>query len=76
MKKTDGSAMLAHAKAVCAPRAWAWKNVVPMTQDCDMADEHYKLAARMNVRLPPVDGMRALPADCPLCNKQNALRTD
>ena len=43
MKKADGGAMLAHAKAVSAPRAWAWKNVVPMTQDTDMCDEHYRV---------------------------------
>jgi len=76
MRKTDGGAALAHARAVSAPRAWAWKNVVPMTQDCDLADQHYKLAARMNVRLPPVDGEHALPADCPLCDRTNGLRND
>jgi hypothetical protein len=76
MRKVDGGAMLAHAKAVSAPRAWAWKNVIPMTQDTDMCDEHYRIAARMNVRLPPIDGMDALPHDCPLCNKRNAIRDD
>jgi hypothetical protein len=68
--------MLAHAKAVSAPRAWAWKNVVPMTQDTDMCDEHYRIAARMNVRLPPIESMDALPDDCPLCNRRNAIRDD
>jgi hypothetical protein len=68
--------MLAHAKAVSAPRAWAWKNVIPMTQDTDMCDEHYRVAARMNLRLPPIDGMDALPDDCPLCNKKDAIRAD
>ena len=76
MKKVDGGATLAHAKAVSAPRAWAWKNVIPMTRDTDMCDEHYRIAARMNVRLPPIEGMDALPDDCPLCNKQNAIRDD
>jgi hypothetical protein len=76
MRKVDGGAMLAHAKAVSAPRAWAWKNVVPMTQDTDMCDEHYRIAARMNLRLPPIDGMDSLPDDCPLCNKKDAIRTD
>ena len=61
MRKVDGGAMLAHAKAVSAPRAWAWKNVVPMTQDTDMCGEHYRIAARMKLRLPPIDSMGALP---------------
>lgn len=68
--------MLAHAKAVTAPRAWAWKNVIPMTKDTDICDEHYRIAARMNLRLPPINGMDALPDDCPLCNKKNAIRKD
>jgi hypothetical protein len=76
MRKVDGGAMLAHAKAVSAPRAWAWKNVIPMTKDTDMSDDHYKMSVRMNLRLPPIDGMDALPDDCPLCNKKNAIRND
>ena len=76
MKKVDGGAMLAHAKAVCAPRAWAWKNVIPMTRDTDMSDEHYKMATRMKLCLSPIDGMDVLPHDCPLCKKRNAIRED
>jgi hypothetical protein len=76
MRKVDGGAMLAHAKAVSAPRAWAWKNVIPTTQDTDISDEHYRMAARMNLRLPPINGMDALPDDCPLCNKKNSIRND
>jgi hypothetical protein len=30
----------------------------------------------MNLRLPPIDGMDALPDDCPLCNKKDAIRND
>jgi hypothetical protein len=76
MRKMDGGAMLAHAKAVSAPRAWAWKNVIPTTKDTDISDDHYRIAARMNLRLPPIDGMDALPDDCPLCSKKNAIRND
>jgi Reverse transcriptase (RNA-dependent DNA polymerase) len=76
MRKVDGGAMLAHAKAVSAPRAWAWKNVIPTTQDTDISDDHYRMAARMNLRLPPINGMDALPDDCPLCNKKNSIRND
>jgi hypothetical protein len=76
MKKVDGGVMLAHALAVSAPRAWAWKNVTPMTQDTDLSDEHYRIATRISLRLPPTDGMGALPDDCPLCDKKNAIRDD
>ena len=65
----DGGAMLAHAKAVSAPRAWAWKNVIPTTPETDLSDEHYRIADRLSLRLPPIRGMKALPDDCPLCNK-------
>ena len=70
--------MLADARAVpvAAPRVWAWKNVTPMTPDTDLSDEHYRIAARMSLGLPPMNGMAALPDDCPLCDKQGALRTD
>ena len=49
---------------------------MPMTEDTDLSDEHYRIAARISLRLPPIEGMDALPDDCPLCNKQNALRHD
>ena len=76
MRKVDGGATLAHAKAVSAPRAWAWKNVTPLTKDTDISDEHYSIAVRMNLRLPPINGMNALPDDCPLCNEKDAIRDD
>jgi hypothetical protein len=41
-----------------------------------MSDEHCRIAFRMNLLLPPIDGIDALPDDCPLCNKTNAIRND
>ena len=92
MRRVDGGAMFAHAKAVSAPRAWAWKNVVPTTPETDLSDEHYRLADRLSLRLPPISGMGPLPddclccidwvnparatGDCPLCNKRDAIRLD
>jgi hypothetical protein len=76
MKKKDGGAMLAHAMAVSAPRAWAWKNVTPTTPETDLSDEHYRIADRLSLRLPPINAMQALPDDCPLCNRKNVIRLD
>jgi hypothetical protein len=63
MKKTDGGASLAHAKATSAPRAWAWKMVVPTTKELELADVQYRMAARLNLRLQPVTGAASLPSD-------------
>jgi hypothetical protein len=30
----------------------------------------------LSLRLPPISGMNALPDDCPLCNKRDAIRLD
>ena len=76
MKKVDGGAMLAHAKAVSAPRAWAWKNVIPTTAETHLSDAHYRIADRMSLGLPPINGMETLPDDCPLCHHKNAIRLD
>ena len=77
MRKVDGGVMLAHAKAVCAPRAWTWKNTIPMTRDTDISDEHYQIAVRMNVLVCHRSTEWMLyPIDCPLCKKKNAIRKD
>ena len=76
MKKVDGGAMLAHALAVSAPRAWAWKNVIPTTPETHLSDAHYRIAARLSLGLPPINGMAALPDDCPLCDQKDAIRLD
>lgn len=76
MKKKDKGAALAHLKAICAPRAWAWKMVVPSMKEMELTDVQYRMAARQNLRLLPGGGAAALPADCPSCKKQDALTRD
>jgi hypothetical protein len=75
MKKVDGGAALAHALAISAPRAWAWKGVVPATPDLHLADVQYQLAARLNLGLPPM-AAGALPDACPSCKTHNSLSVD
>ena len=69
MKKTDGGRALAHLTAVSAPRAWTWKTVLPTSRELELTDTQYRLAARLNLGLPPVDGVELgeLPDTCPVC---------
>ena len=41
-----------------------------------MSDTEYRLSARLNLGLQPIDGTAALPDTCPLCKKQNTIRDD
>jgi hypothetical protein len=75
MKKTDGGVALAHALAISAPRACAWKTVVPATPELHLSDDQYKLAARLNLGLPPMtEG--TLPHACPNCSAHISLAVD
>jgi len=76
MRKTDGGAALAHAKATSAPRAWAWKMVIPTTKELELTDLQYRMSARLNLRLHPVTGAASLPPDCPLCHQRGAISAD
>ena len=74
MRKHDGGMALSHAKAVSAPRAWAWKTVVPSSKELELTDAQYCIAARLNLHLLPVEGAASLPDDCPFCDVKGALR--
>jgi hypothetical protein len=74
-KSTDGGASLAHALAISARRAWAWKSVVPATPELHLTDVQYNLAARLNLGLPPT-ATGALPDACPSCKAHNSLAAD
>ena len=81
-KKTDDARLLAHLTSVSAPRAWTWKCVVPTSRELELTDVQYRLAARLNLGLPPVDGIAlgAQPPTCPLCahvrNTRPSIRDD
>ena len=57
----------AHAKAITASAAWAWKMVSPLEPRMRLSDTEYAIAARLNLGLPPFPDMDALPETCPLC---------
>ena len=74
-RSTDGGASLAHALAVSARRACAWKSVVPSTEELQLTDVQYRLAARLNLGLQPM-AEGALPSACPSCETHNSLSAE
>ena len=50
-------------------RAWTWKTVLPTSRELELTDTQYRLAARLNLGLPPVDGVELgeMPDTCPVC---------
>ena len=75
LRRTDGGAALAHVLAISAPRACAWKTVVPATPELHLSDVQYKLAARLNLGLPPM-APGALPGACPNCKAHTSLSAE
>jgi hypothetical protein len=67
MRKHDGGAALAHAKAISAPNASAWKRTAPTHPLLTLRDTQFRIAVRLNLRLQPFSSTSELPADCPLC---------
>jgi hypothetical protein len=68
-KKEDDGRARALLTSVSAPRAWTWKTVLPTSRALELTDTQYRLAARLNLGLPPVDGvdLGELPDNCPVC---------
>ena len=76
MKKMDGGLALSHLRAISAPRAWTWKTVAPTSRELELSDTEYRISARLNLGLQPIDGAEALPPTCPCCGNYNAIRDD
>ena len=74
-RSKDGGASLAHLLTISAKRAWAWKTVVPTTDELHLTDDQYRLSARLNLGLPPM-APGALPRTCPTCKAHNSLSAD
>jgi hypothetical protein len=74
-RKKGDARELAYLLAISAPRAQVWKTVLPTEPALALSDSHYRLAARLSLGLPPPRAA-AMPDDCPLCNKANALKDD
>src|SRR6185437_4544451 len=60
MKKVDGGLTLTRLRAISAPRAWTWKTVAPTSKELELSDTEYRIAARLNLGLQPIDGAEAL----------------
>ena len=73
MTDTDGGKALTHLVSISAPRAWSWKAVVPSTEDLQLNDRQYRLAARHNLGMGP--GV-AMPANCPNCTAHKSIHAD
>ena len=77
LRPQDGGRALAHFTACSALHASAWKRAAPTQPLTTLLDKQYRIAARLNLGLPPFSSDRQLPADCPLCSKgQNAVAND
>jgi hypothetical protein len=76
MRKVDGGVALAHLTSVSAPRAWTWKTVTPTSKELELTDTQYRIAARLNLGLPPLEGAGALPRTCPLCQLSDSIGID
>jgi hypothetical protein len=68
---------LAHFTACSAPLASAWKRAAPTQPLTTLLDKQYRIAARLNLDLPPLSSDLQLPIDCPLCEKgENAVANE
>ena len=77
LRPQDSGRALAHFTACSALHASAWKRAAPTQPLTTLLDKQYRIAARLNLGLPPFSSDRQLPADCPLCSKgQNAVAND
>jgi hypothetical protein len=65
---------VAHLKSIIAPYASAWKYAFPSCNLHTLRDEQYRIAARLNLGLPP--SRNQLPDDCPSCGTKNAIARD
>jgi hypothetical protein len=64
----------AHLHSISADYAHVWKTVHPTSTLHILADPYYRLAARLNLGLPP--NHNRLPRKCTSCGKDDALAID
>jgi hypothetical protein len=77
LRPQDGGRALAHFTACSADFASAWKRAAPTQPLTTLLDKQYRIAARLNLGLPPLSSDHQLPANCPLCKKgENAVAED
>jgi hypothetical protein len=76
LRQQDGGRALAHFTAYSADFASAWKRAAPTQPLTTLLDTQYRIAARLNLGLPPLSSDHQLPADCPLCKTGDAVAND
>jgi hypothetical protein len=64
----------AHLNSISAPHAHTWKTVHPVSTLHILSDPQYRIAARLNLGLPP--NHNHLPRRCTSCGKDDALIID
>jgi hypothetical protein len=64
-RSEDDKATLALLLSTSSGHAWTWKQVQPTENAHRLNDEHYRVAARRDLGLPPVSG--AMPDVCVAC---------
>ena len=56
-----------HEGCVSPEGRGAWKSVSPTSKELELTDTQYRIAARLNLGLQPVEGAAALPDSCLVC---------
>ena len=75
-RRDDGGAAIAHLCAITATSASAWKRAAPTQPMATLHDVQYRLAARLNLRLPPFPAADDVPERCDQCKAGADLRHD
>ena len=70
----DSALVKAHILSISAPYAHVWKTVHPTSTLHVLTDAHYRIAARLNLLLPPHHNQ--MPRDCTSCHKPDAFEKD
>jgi hypothetical protein len=70
----DSALVKAHINSITAPYAHVWKTVHPTSAMHVLTDAQYRIAARLNLLLPPHHNQ--MPRDCTSCHKPDAFEKD
>ena len=70
----DSTLVTAHINSITAPYAHVWKTVHPTSTLHMLTDAQYRIAARLNLLLPPHHNQ--MPRDCTSCHKPDAFEKD
>jgi len=75
-RRQDGGAAIAHARAISATYASAWKRAAPTQPMATLTDSAYRISARLNLRLTPFSASADTPDHCKLCGHGAVIARD